>query len=419
MSTACMRFSISLFKTISVLLCLGVSHALAQPLPEFTPAEQALIASFNIDGLGAPTDPSNAYLNNVEAAGLGRQLFFDTRMSANGQVACATCHLEDYEFTDPAVRSSGLFLTRRHAMTVVGAAYSPWQFWDGRADALWTQALMPIESPEEHGSNRTHVAHLVAEHYAAPYEAIFGALPALQDLPPQAGPVRNEKANAAWQAMSVEQQQKVNGIYANVGKAIAAFEATLKPSENRVDELARHMAKTTSLSAYRASVPEAQQLSTEELAGLKLFVGKAQCARCHFGPLYSNFEFFNTGVPLAENLPFDAGRVAGAQKVAVSEFNCFSEFSDAEPSQCDELRYLRQKGEELIRAYKVGSLRNIAKRPPYMHNGVFQTLAEVLRHYNSAPQPDVAVGHTELQPLKLTPAELGQLEAFLEALSGP
>src|SRR5687768_244559 len=81
-----------------------------------------------------PADPSNQYADNVDAAVFGQKLFFDTRFSSNGQVACATCHLPDQLFQDGTPLASGVGATTRRTMTILGTAYSPWLFWDGRKD---------------------------------------------------------------------------------------------------------------------------------------------------------------------------------------------------------------------------------------------------------------------------------------------
>ena len=151
------------------------------------------------------------------------------------------------------------------------------------------------------------------------------------------------------------------------------------------------------------------------MAGLRLFVGKASCVNCHNGPLLSNNEFHNTGVPARPGLPSDAGRLAGADKVLHDEFNCRSRWSDAR-SKCAELEFLVADDHVLERAFKVPSLRNVAERAPYMHAGQFGTLAEVIEHYNRAPK--APAGHSELNPLRLSAREQRQLEAFLRSLSG-
>lgn len=97
--------------------------------------------------------------------------------------------------------------------------------------------------------------------------------------------------------------------------------------------------------------------------------------------------------------------------------NCLSQYSDAAPEQCAELRFMVSEGHQLERQSRPPSLRGVAERPPYMHAGQFRTLEEVLHHYNSAPE--APAGHSELEPLYLSETEIMQLIAFLKTLSGP
>ena len=156
-------------------------------------------------------------------------------------------------------------------------------------------------------------------------------------------------------------------------------------------------------------------LTPDEVAGLKLFIGKANCTQCHNGPLFTNNEFHNTGVPAAPALPVDRGRMTGSKGVLSDEFNCRSKWSDARDA-CKELEFMAVASHEQERAFKVPSLRNVAERAPYMHAGQLGSLTDVLVHYNRAPA--APAGHTELKPLKLNARELRQLEAFLRTLRG-
>jgi cytochrome c peroxidase len=336
--------------------------------------------------------------------------FFDTRFSSNGQVACATCHLPELGFQDGKPLSEGVGVTNRRAMPIAGTAYSPWLFWDGRKDSQWAQALGPLESPVEHGGNRTQYVHLVEQHYRGEYEALFGPLPKLAHLPASAGPVEDATARAAWEGMSAADRSAVTQIYANMGKVIAAYERLLNPGPSRFD-------------AYIEAVLQNDQqrmerlFSSDEVAGLRLFIGKANCTRCHNGPLFTDNHFHNTGVPAAAGLPEDTGRAMGAQQVQTDEFNCLSEYSDAQPEACSELRFMTAESEELVRAFKPPSLRNVAERAPYMHAGQIATLEAVLMHYNRAPV--APAGHSELEPLNLSDKEISQLMAFLKTLDGP
>lgn len=373
--------------------------------------EIAMLRSLWIGSLPPlPPDPSNRFGDNRQAAALGHKLFFDTRFSANGAVACSTCHFPAQLFQDGIPLAHGVGTTKRRTMTLIGSAYSPWFFWDGRKDSQWAQALGPMESPVEHGGNRTQYAHLIAEQYRREYEAIFGALPALTQLPASAGPVADPQAKANWDAMSAADQATVTRIYANMGKAIAAYERLLQPGASRFD---------TYVAAVLNNDQEKMQatFTPDEVAGLKLFIGKANCTQCHNGPLFTDNHFHNTGVPAAADLPADSGRTQGAKQVQTDEFNCLSQYSDAKPDECAELRFMTTAGEELLRAFKPPSLRNVANRGPFMHAGQFATLTAVLTHYQTAPS--APIGHSELHPLDISEDEMAQLIAFLRTLDGP
>lgn len=378
--------------------------------PMWQPDEIAMLRSLWIGSLEPlPANPSNQYADDPQAAALGEQLFFDPRFSANGEVACATCHLPELGFQDGLALSQGVGTTNRRAMTLVGMAYSPWLFWDGRKDSLWAQALGPMENPVEHGGNRTQYAHLIADQYRSEYEAIFGALPDLAALPASAGPVDDAAARSAWDGLSEGEQVAVTQVYVNMGKAIEAYERTLMPSPSRFDAYAE---------AVINDDPQAADLLTQdEIAGLRLFIGEANCTRCHNGALLTDNDFHNTGVPAAADLPEDTGRALGAAQVQADEFNCLSQWSDASPDDCDELRFMLAEGDQLVRAFKPPSLRYVDGRAPYMHAGQFATLEDVLHHYNTAP--DAPAGHSELEPLHLSDSQIQQIIAFLKTLTAP
>jgi cytochrome c peroxidase len=342
------------------------------------------LSALSLRALGPlPEDPTNRVADDPQAAALGKRLFFDTRLSANGRVSCGTCHDPSREFQDGLPLAKGVGVTDRRTMPVMGMAYAPFLFWDGRKDSLWAQALGPLESPVEHGGHREQYAEVLASHYRAEYEQLFGALPALTS------------------------REAATGVFVNIGKAIAAYERTIQFGLSRFDRYVDTLADT-------GRAPEGV-LTRDEIAGLRLFIGKANCLNCHNGPLLTNNEFHNTGVPAAAGLPADLGRVAGADKVLQDEFNCRSRWSDAS-TKCAELEFLVTGDHVLTRAFKVPSLRNVAERAPYMHAGQFQTIGQVLEHYSKAPK--APAGHTELEPLRLGGEERRQLEAFLRSLSG-
>ena len=361
-----------------------------------------------------PPDPSNAVADDPRAVDLGQRLFFDKRFSTNGEVACATCHQPARKFTDGLPLAKAVGTTARHTPSIVGVAYSPWFYWDGRRDSQWSQALTPLEAAPEHGGTRSQYVHLIDEdpEYRAAYESIFGPLPDFSDrerFPDVAGPVDNPDALAAWAAMAAADQTAINEAFANIGKAIAAYERKIMPGPSRFDSYVEALLANDTESMQSALTPE-------EVAGLRLFL-QSNCTRCHNGPLFTNNGFHNIGIPSGENMPLDFGRITAVQKVVEHEFNCLGPYSDADPSDCVELRFVKTLGEELPAAFKVPSLRNVGDTAPYMHTGQFATLRDVLNHYNEAK--DGPLGHSDLEPLNLSDEALNQLAAFLRSLSGP
>jgi cytochrome c peroxidase len=355
----------------------------------------------------AQPDPTNRVADDPRAAALGERLFSDAKLSGNGAVACSTCHQSDKSFQDSLALGRGVGTTSRRTMPVIATSRAPFLFWDGRKDSQWAQALGPLESAVEHGTTRAQVAHVIASDYRQDYETIFGPLPDLSQVPVNAGPVSSPAAIIAWTALSHAQRDAVTEVFVNVGKAIAAYERRLEFGPSRFDRY---------VEAVTANRPADGILTRGEVAGLQLFIGKANCTQCHNGPLLTNNEFHNTGVPRVPGLPVENGRLTGAAAVLLDEFNCKSRWSDAR-QRCPELEFLLTGEHSQERAYKVPSLRNVAHRGPYMDAGQFTTLAEVLDHYNRAPI--APGGHSELKPLHLKPGELRQLEVFLGTLSGP
>lgn len=378
----------------------------APPTEAWTPDETKLIASLALSELSPlPADPSNAVAEDPDAAALGKQLFFDTRLSANNRVSCASCHLPERQFQDDLAQAKGVGTTARRTMSIAGTAYSPWLFWDGRKDSQWSQALGPLESAVEHGTDRTHIAKLIRAHYADRYTSIFGDLPDLTRLPEHAAPTASPEAEAAWATLDDIQRDQVNRVFANVGKAIAAFERTIMPEPTRFDLYAEALAAGDNTDGL---------LSPQEKQGLRLFVGKGECTKCHNGPLLTDNYFHNTGVPAVPGLPDDQGRSVAITQVRADLFNCLGAYSDAGPGDCAELRYMTGEAGDMLRAYKPPSLRGVADRPPYMHAGQITTLADVLVHYNTAPT--APGGHSELRPMAMSTDELAALMAFLVSL---
>lgn len=396
------------------------THASAAPLRDaWSPQEVTVLAGMRLKEAGPrPADPSNAYELRAEAAALGRSLFEDKRLSRNGQVACASCHASQRQFQDDKPVGQGIGTGERRTMPVMGASHSPFLFWDGRKDSLWSQALGPFEDAAEHGANRVRLARLVESHYKGSYQAVFGKLPAWGRLPDDASPNGTDAERLAWAAMPEGSRDAVNRVFANMGKAIAAYERNISYGESRFDRYADAITK--------GDARGQEVFSPQEVRGLRLFLTKGQCVTCHNGPLLTDHSFHNTGVPPRDRSRPDRGRADALRKVVEDEFNCVGRYSDARPEQCGELQFLSTSDPGHLGAFRTPGLRNVAQRAPYMHAGQFASLEDAVRHYAEAPR--AVVGHSELvrpgerhadrQPIRLSDEDIQDLAAFLRTLTG-
>jgi cytochrome c peroxidase len=378
----------------------------------WTPAQRAQLAGMAIGALGpARPDPTNRFADDTRAARLGARWFRETRFSANGKVACRSCHDPTHAFSDGKAFGEGIRKTKRNTPQIVGVSESPWFFWDGRRDSLWAQALTPLESSAEHGSTRTHIAHQVALHYRTDYEDVFGSLPPLSEpsrFPSSAGPLGTAEERQRWLRMAEPDRALVNRVFANVGKAVAAYERTLSFSSSRFDRFAVALGAGADAAAN-------QLLDERERNGLRLFVGKAKCVTCHSGPLFTSNNFFSVGVPDSASGE-DMGRGRAFAELVQDPFNCVGAYSDGKAENCDELRYLAPDSIEFLATFKVPSLRNVAETAPYLHAAQFASLDDVLAHYDAAPRP-TPPRHTDVLPLHLNAGERADLVSFLHALS--
>jgi cytochrome c peroxidase len=401
------RLLMPIFIVIFVVPCYLASIASASEngIHSWDQKEISVIRSLWIGSLPPlPKDPSNAFADNPAAIALGKRFFFDSRFSGNLKVSCATCHRPDMSFSDDLPLAHGIGSSTRRSMPLLGVAYNTWFFWDGRKDSLWSQALGPLENNVEHGFTRTACVYLITKHYRHEYEAIFGKIPDIKNS--AASPATEDiVALKTWVSMPPAQRDDVNRIYANMGKAIAAYVRTIVPGPSRFDMYAKAIIDN--------DIPALSKMFTpDEAEGLRLFIGKAKCTNCHTGPLFTNSEFHNTEVPTPPKMPRDNGRADGIRKVLSDEFNCLGKYSDAGLGDCAELRYLNTDTTKYSGAFKTPTLRNVAERAPYMHAGQIATLREVLEFYRRSGSHEL--GHSELSD-----RELNQLATFLRTLSGP
>ena len=367
----------------------------------FTEREWGVIQRLSPLPEAPPPNPTNRVADNREAAQLGQMFFFDTRFSRDGTVACATCHSPFHGFADVEATSLGAGRGIRNAPTVLNTAYNKWQFWDGRADTLWSQALSALEGETEQAGTRLQYAHLIYRHYAADYETVFGALPELEDA--TRFPADGKPGDPAFDSMSDADQRAVNTVFANIGKAIEAYERLLISGNAPFDQ-------------YVAGNTEA--ITLEAKRGLKTFIGKGVCILCHDTPTFTDNDFHNLGVPQGE-LPEDTGRYAGISSLLADPFNGGSIYSDDTAVATRILNFLESTSQHQGE-FKTPTLRNVALTAPYFHTGEFPTLASVIEFNNAGGTGGNFVGQREgtLEPLGLSEQEIADLIEFLETLTG-
>jgi cytochrome c peroxidase len=386
----------------------------------YTTEELSAIARHVAPPIAPPGDPTNRFADDPWAAALGESLFFDTRFSANGKFSCASCHQPARGFTDGRTVAKALAVGTRNTPTLLNAAYNHWFFWDGRADSMWAQVLQVIENPREFGGDRLAVAHTIYDDDALrrAYERLFGKLPDLSDsqrFPAHARPDAPTQSATArgWSGMSAADRDACNRIFSNVGKAIAAYERRLVSYDSPFDRYAR---------ALRSGDGSGQSLlSPAAKRGLKLFVDRGQCELCHSGPNFTDGQFHNVGLPVLAGTVPDLGREQGIRELKANPFNAAGRYSD-QPQGPNAKRLEFLPAPTAMRgAFKTPTLRNVARTAPYLHDGRFSTLQQVVQFYadGKAASRGKLVGEREgtlnLIP-HFTPAEVTDLVAFLKTL---
>jgi cytochrome c peroxidase len=362
--------------------------------------------------LGAPPpDPTNAVADHPVAAQLGQAVFFDKRFSRTGKVGCVTCHNPSLGLGDGKPFPEG-FPVDRNVPTLWNVAYNRWFFWDGRSDSLWSQALKPLENPREHGFTRLELVHLLGSdaRLRAIYEKVFGALPDVADPQrfPRAGGPLSEPATA-WNAMSEADRAVVDRVFSNVGKCLQAYERKLLSRASRFD---------TFVDGIRSGNAEKlKALSPSARLGLKIFIGKGNCRLCHSGPAFSDGEFHNLGIPPTRGGP-SPFRFSAIPELRRDPFNAKGPYSDDRDAGAKKVDFLVDLPDTWGQV-KTPGLRNVAKTAPYMHQGQFKTLEDVVMFY-SMLQGVLQAGHHErtiLLPLFLDRKEVLGLVEFLESLT--
>ncbi len=352
---------------------------------DFTAAETRKILRHGPWPQPAKPDPSNRVSGNPAAIAFGRVLFFDTRLSASGSVSCATCHRPDAGWTDGRARSRGQRAVDRNALSLFNLRFNRWFGWDGAQDTLWAQNLRPLLDRREMGIGAAGAARLVRgdRTLSCRYRLAFGVAP---------GP-------------------DVERVFVDLGKALAAFLETLVTGRTPFDDFRDALARNDA--AGRARYPDTAK------RGLRLFVGRGNCAFCHFGPAFANGEFADAGVAhFAGSGRADPGRFGGIRKLRKSPYTLLGRFND-DPARTTAVktRHVRLAHSN-FGEFRVPGLRNAALTAPYMHAGSLKTLADVVRHYSTLDEERLhAGGERILRRLDLSAREQADLVAFLESLT--
>jgi cytochrome c peroxidase len=370
-----------------LLACLLPWHAgAADEMVEFSGPEIRVILRHGPWPQPVQADASNRAAGNADAIALGERLFFDRRLSGDGAMSCAACHLPDRAFTDGRERAYGREALNRNTPSMWNVGFAHWFGWDGAADSLWRQSMKPILNPMELAADARHVARLLRSDASLEkrYASVFGAAPA---QPPD------------------------DTVLVNTGKVIAAYLATLVSQRAAFDDFRDALARNDDAAAAR--YPVAAQ------RGLKIFVGKGNCSVCHFGPTFTNGEFADVGIAYFTGKgQVDSGRYGGIKELAADSFNLLGPYSDDRSgAAAGRTRHVavqhRNFGE-----FKVPGLRNVALTAPYMHNGSLATLRDVVKHYSELNEERLhADGERILKPLHLSAQEIDDLVAFLDTLT--
>lgn len=333
----------------------------------------------------APASTTNRFADSTAAAALGRQLFSDPGFSECRVIACVSCHAPPTfaPSTRFAVGCNGQ--TPRNAPTLLNAGFRNWFYWDGRKDTLWSHAIFPLLNSIEMHAEPQQVKTVMQSSYAAPYQALFGVAPS--------------------------SEPDVQRVMANFGKAIEAYLRTLVQVNAPFDD------------DLQRFVAVAQQGSAEKdpaYLGLKTFIRTGRCVICHKGPMLSDGAFHNLGV--REEGPVDHGRRDGIDMVRADPFNGAGAYSDDAASGQARLAALATlPPADIDGAFKTPSLRNVALTAPYMHNGIYASLAEVVDFYDRGGDPIGTFAGTRavtLTKIGLTGAEKQALVDLLTSLTG-
>jgi cytochrome c peroxidase len=262
------------------------------------------------------------------------------------------------------------------------------------------QALGPFENDKEFGSSRLHVAHRIQDAYGGDYQRVFGGRYPLPDL--STLPASGKPGDAKWDELGVTERDAVTRIYVNVGKAIAAFERTLRAKPNALDRYA---------DGDKAALTEAQK-------GALVTFFSVGCHQCHWGPRLTDDAFHTLRFPTGrQDNAADRGRIDILPTLASAEFVATSRWSD-DPTAAKLLAF--DSTPSMLGAFRTPALRGIAQTAPYGHGGQFATLLEVAKHYGqraAETRSEQAAGAVERWVPNFDTTAQASLPTFLEVLT--
>lgn len=274
----------------------------------------------------------------AEKIEFGKSLFFDKRLSKNNQISCANCHRPDKAFTDGLPKSRGVngAIAMRNAPSLLNSSYFKSYMYDGEVKTLEQQVLVPIQDHLEMGSSMKEVLQKLSKDskYRRLARSIF-----------------NRELDAYV-----------------VTRAISTYERSLISQNSRFDQ-------------YRAGVKGV--LSSDEIAGWRLFSEKLYCTQCHSGSNFTNYRVLSNGLYTDYGTDQGRFRIHGLEK---------------------------ERG-----TFKVPSLRNVSLTAPYMHDGSIRTLKEVILHYSKGGETFENKSPI-IKSFQLNKLEISQLEMFLKSL---
>lgn len=349
------------------------------------PVAGPLAGPKSIDQLGTPVEATRAAApagnpQTSEKIALGKQLFFDGRLSVDGTVACSTCHDPARAFTDGRPVSIGVKgrVGQRNAPTILNALYNKFQFWDGRAATLEEQAGFPITNPSEMGQPSLDAAvNQVAPlpEYQRAFRNVFGRPPNGPDLV----------------------------------RAIASYERTQFAFDSPFDHFIAGDKNAISDSAKR---------------GWGLFNTRARCNKCHAlteakpdPTFFMDSDFHNIGIGTIRH---NVVALACKAEEEINSGNTIAVDRAAIQSNMSALgRFLITKKEADIASFKTPGLRNVLMTAPYFHDGSQDTLWDVLDHYNKGDGIQNPYLDEDMQPLALSEDDIDDVVAFLATLTSP